>query len=436
MLDVVCRLGAVAAVPVCAVLIYTNAQLARWDLVTLSSVAGAGLVALGVARDLSYRWRARGLCAAMGLAAIGTWFLGGYVLESAGLHVAAVLLTALLLGRRAATTALLVLTLAFTLAAMGHLHALLPTDPQIQAGGHAANNWMTAGMMLTALTLMLGTGLTLVIRDVERARRDAVDLATRLAKESEARLLEIRRREETQRQLVAAQRRDVLATFAGGLAHDFNNLLTVVYEAFERAQAEVRPFGVAAEALTLGKAAADSTGSLTRQLLAYSRGDHDGKTPTDLAPLVRTTLAIVRRLLPSYVEIRSVAPSTLPPVLCAPTQIQQVLLNLAVNARDAMPDGGRLDITARADGDAVELLVTDTGTGIDPAIAPRIFEPLFSTKAPGQGTGLGLSVVAMVVSDHGGTVTVKSQPGAGTTFEVRLPLAVAAEPAAPIAATN
>jgi two-component system cell cycle sensor histidine kinase/response regulator CckA len=321
---------------------------------------------------------------------------------------------------------------ALACAAFGHLNHLLPTDPQIEAAGHSAQNWVTGGVLLTAAAVMLGMGLTIILGDVERARREAVTLVARLARESEARLAEIRRREETQRQLVAAQRRDGLALFAGGLAHDFNNLLTVVYAAFDQAQREVRPDGLAAEALAVGRSAADSTASLTRQLLAYSRGDPHGKIATDLGPLVRATTGIVRRLMPSNVEVRVQAPHALPLVMCSPTQIQQVLLNLAINARDAMPEGGLVTITAAADDDAVELRVNDMGTGIDPAIAERIFEPLFSTKEAGKGTGLGLSVVATVVSDHGGTVAVRSSPGEGATFEVRLPRApVAPDATAP-----
>jgi nitrogen-specific signal transduction histidine kinase/CheY-like chemotaxis protein len=278
-------------------------------------------------------------------------------------------------------------------------------------------------------------GLTIVLRDVERARRDAVLMADRLAVESEARLGEIKRREETQRQLVAAQRRDALALLAGGLAHDFNNLLTVVYGAFEEAEREIRPGGRASEALAIGRTAAEATSTLTRQLLAYSRGDPHGKVPTDLAPLLRQTASLVRRLLPANVELQVQAPAALPLVTCAPTQIQQVLVNLCVNARDAMPDGGRIQVTATADEGAVAIRVSDTGTGIAPEIVDRIFEPLFTTKEAGKGTGLGLSVVAAVVTDHGGTITVTSPPGAGAAFELRLPRAPAGaareQPAAP-----
>jgi signal transduction histidine kinase len=436
LLDVLCRFGAIVALPIAGQQIWDNAHTGRWDIILLSAIAGPSLVFLGLARGMSYARRALALCVLMGATAAAAWFLAGFVLDSAALHLTAVLLAALLLDRRAAVTAAVLVTAAFVVAAYGHLTGGLPTDPEIEAAGHALQNWATGGALLTASAIMLGVGLTLILRDVERARREAVDLAARLARESEARLAEIGRREETQRQLVAAQRRDALALLAGGLAHDFNNLLTVVYAAFEEAEREVAPGGRAEEALALGRTAAESTAALTRQLLSYSRGDPHGKVPTDLAPVLRQTAGLIRRLLPSTIELHVQGPHALPLVLCAPTQIQQVLLNLAVNARDAMPEGGRIDVTARADEAAVELTVSDTGTGIDPAIAERIFEPLFSTKEAGKGTGLGLSVVATVVSDHGGTIAVRSQPGQGSTFEVRLPLAPASaaheETAAPV----
>jgi signal transduction histidine kinase/CheY-like chemotaxis protein len=425
LLDVMCTFGAIVAAPICAQQIWVNISVGRWDLILLCATVGPALVALGFARRMSYGRRALALCIVMSLAAAAAWFLAGFVLDCVALHLTAVLLAALLLSRRAAVLTLFGLSIAFVAAAYGHVHGLLPTDPQIEAAGQAGENWWTGGAILTASALMLGVGLSIVIGDVERARREAVDLAGRLARESDARLEEIKRREETQRQLVAAQRRDALALLAGGLAHDFNNLLTVVYAAFEQAELEVRPSGRAAEALALGRSAAESTAALTRQLLAYSRGDPHGKVPTDLSPLLRQTAGLIRRLLPSNVELRVQAPHALPLVLAAPTQIQQVLINLAINARDAMPEGGRIDVTARADDAAVELCVRDTGTGIAPEIADRIFEPLFSTKDVGKGTGLGLSVVAAVVTDHGGTISVRSPPGEGAIFEVRLPRAPA-----------
>jgi signal transduction histidine kinase len=425
LLDGVCKFGAIVAAPICVQQIWVNIGVPRWDIIALCAIVGPALVALGLARRMSYRKRALALCVVMGGAAAAGWILAGYVLDCAAVHITAVLLAALLLGPRPAVIVFVVLTVALAIAAYGHLNGFLPTDPQIEAAGHAAENWATGGVLITASALMLGVGLTIVLRAVERARRQAVDLAARLGRESEAHLAEIKRREETQRQRVAAQRRDALAMLAGGLAHDFNNLLTVVYAAFEQAEAEVRPAGRAAEALALGRTAAESTAALTRQLLAYSRGDPHGKLPTDLGPIVRQTAGLIRRLLPHNIELRVQSPSALPLVACAPTQIQQVLINLAVNARDAMPDGGHIDVTARADDAAVELTVSDTGTGIDPAIADRIFEPLFTTKELGKGTGLGLSVVSAVVTDHGGTISVRSQPGQGATFEVRLPLAPA-----------
>jgi signal transduction histidine kinase len=432
LLDVVCRLAAAVALPICAQQVWINLPVGRWDIVALAVIAGPALTALGLARRMPYKRRAMAFCCTLGgTAAIG-WFLAGYVLDNAALHIMAVLLSALLLGRRVATIMLAVETVSLVLASWGHYRGTLPTDWQIEAGGHTIENWASGGVLITTAALIVGVGLTIILRDVERARRDAVLLADRLARESDARLNEIKRREETQRQLVAAQKRDALALLAGGLAHDFNNLLTVVYGAFEEAEREIRPNGRAAEALALGRTAAEATSTLTRQLLAYSRGDPHGKVPTDLSPLLRQTAGLIRRLLPSNVELQIQAPVALPLVTCAPTQIQQVLVNLCINSRDAMPDGGGIQVTANADDAAVAIRVSDTGTGIPPEILERVFEPLFTTKEAGKGTGLGLSVVAAVVADHGGTVTVTSPPGAGATFEIRLPRAPAsaAEPVA------
>jgi signal transduction histidine kinase len=384
--------------------------------------------------------RATALCVNMAGAAAAAWFLAGFVLDTAALHLIAILLAMLLLGRRAAALVTVGETIAFAVAADGHLNGWLPTDPQIEAAGHSLQNWATGGVMLTAGTVIVGMGISVVVRNVEAARRVAVQLAESLAVEREALRVEIGRREETQRLLVASQRREALSLLAGGVAHDFNNLLTVVYYAFEQSEREVRPGGAAAEALAFGRTAAESTAALTRQLLAYSRGDPQGKTATDLAPVVRTTATLVRRLVGKNIEMNVDVPDTLPRVECAQTQIQQVILNLAVNARDAMPDGGRPETGARPDGAAVELRVSDTGVGIEPAVAERMFEPLFSTKEAGKGTGLGLAVVATVVSDHGGTISVRGRAGGGTTFEVRLPLAsrarVPAETPVPLEAAH
>jgi CheY-like chemotaxis protein len=235
-------------------------------------------------------------------------------------------------------------------------------------------------------------------------------------------------------QVRQAQKMESIGLLAGGVAHDFNNLLQVI----QAHAALARRPAVDAEArdthLRNVLDAADRAGRLTRQLLAFSRRQPLKLEATDLADLVGRHLAMVRRVIGEDVTVELSAQPDLDQVRCDRTQIEQVLLNLCVNARDAMPDGGQLTLSlenvtmgeayvaanpwARA-GRYVALSVADTGRGMDAATRERIFEPFFTTK--GSGTGLGLAVVYGVVRQHSGLLRVYSEPGQGTTFKVYLP---------------
>jgi CheY-like chemotaxis protein len=177
---------------------------------------------------------------------------------------------------------------------------------------------------------------------------------------------------------------------------------------------------------------------MVRQVLLFSRGRDPEKAALSVGGLVREMERIVRQTFPKNIHVAALVPADLWPVLGNATQLHQVLLNLCVNARDAMPRGGELTLAADnvelgadeagqipngAPGRFVMLIVSDTGGGIAPEILPRIFEPFFTTKPPGQGTGLGLSTLARIVGQHGGFVNVKSEPGRGAAFEVYLPCA-------------
>ena len=233
-----------------------------------------------------------------------------------------------------------------------------------------------------------------------------------------------------------AQKLDSIGQLAGGIAHDFNNLLTGIVGHADLALDELPAGHVARDDVqALRDAALRSTG-LTRQLLMFARKQVTTLEPGDVGSVVRDVHGLLARLLGSDVRLEVTQADTLPTVDLDRSQIEQVLVNLAVNARDAMPHGGRLAIRTRASdvdagkaarlgltttGPHVVLEVEDSGTGMPPHVLARIFEPFFTTKAPGKGTGLGLSTCYAIAREHGGVLAVTSHVGVGTRFLLYLP---------------
>ena len=227
-------------------------------------------------------------------------------------------------------------------------------------------------------------------------------------------------RKQLEAELLSAQKLESLGRLAGGVAHDFNNLLTGItgYASLllERATDDVELRRDLGEI----KRAADRAAELTKQLLAFGRRQVLNPRPLDLNAVVAEVGALLQRLLGDHVELAILAAPTLGTVRADPGQIEQVLVNLVVNGRDAMPDGGKLTIRTRdAEDGFVELSVTDTGLGMDEPTRAQVFEPFFTTRE--QGVGLGLASVHGIVQQSGGDVTVESAPGIGSTFTVRLP---------------
>jgi signal transduction histidine kinase len=229
-------------------------------------------------------------------------------------------------------------------------------------------------------------------------------------------------------QLRQAQRMEAVGRLAGGVAHDFNNLLTAIisFAGFIR---DDLPVGDARRE-DIGEVlrAADRASSLTRQLLAFSRRQPVLPEQVDLNSLVLEADRLLRRTLGEDVEVVTLLDEDLWPVFIDPGQFHQVVMNLAVNARDAMPNGGKLvfrtaNVTDSKHGPCVLLRVEDTGTGMPEDVKAHVFEPFFTTKEAGEGTGLGLSTVYGVVTQAGGEVAVDSEPGVGTQFEILLPRA-------------
>jgi PAS domain S-box-containing protein len=232
-----------------------------------------------------------------------------------------------------------------------------------------------------------------------------------------------------------AQKMEAVGQLAGGVAHDFNNILTAVLGYADLLLARLGPTDPHRAALEEIKKGGERAAGLTRQLLAFSR-----RTPTQLISVdVNATIhgvePMLRRLIGEDLEFRLELEDGLGPVRADPIQLEQVIVNLVVNARDAMPDGGSIAIRTdrvvlseeeaslaeMGEGACVRIRVTDTGTGIAPAVLERIFEPFFTTKEPGRGTGLGLATAYGIVRQHRGNIRASSVEGRGSTFEVLLP---------------
>lgn len=235
-------------------------------------------------------------------------------------------------------------------------------------------------------------------------------------------------------QLLQAQKMEAVGRLAGGVAHDFNNMLTVI-SGYARMAKDVLPSGELLDYLDEIDRAATRAGSLTKQLLAFSRKQLQQLRVFDLNQIVSGTAELIRRLIGEDISLMTVLCEGACKVRADRTQIEQVIMNLAVNARDAMPNGGCLAVETRIvhigseamgsvrPGSYAMLSMADTGKGMDSETVSRIFEPFFTTKDLGKGTGLGLSTVHGIVEQSGGTVIVESSPGVGSVFQVFLPMA-------------
>jgi PAS domain S-box-containing protein len=238
-------------------------------------------------------------------------------------------------------------------------------------------------------------------------------------------------------QLRHAQKMESIGTLAGGVAHDFNNLLNII-KGYASLLGRRRPGDrELAESLKVIDETIERGASTVRQLLALGRNSEIQFEPVDMNGVLENLTSLLTDTFPRTIDIASSLEPDLPPVMADPNQINQVMLNICVNARDAMPGGGELLlVTATARGEElrerfqearddlyVSVSVTDTGSGMGEVVKSRIFEPFFTTKEQGQGTGLGLSVVYGIVIKHRGFIDVSSEPGRGTTFRVYLPVA-------------
>jgi signal transduction histidine kinase len=300
--------------------------------------------------------------------------------------------------------------------------------PFIIVSGSMGEDLAVAAMKAGAADYLVKGQLTRLVPAVRRELADVEQRRQRAQAEGALR--------RTEHQLRQAQKMEAIGRLAGGIAHDFNNLLTAIL-GYSELLLQQMPSDAAGRAdLDEIKKAGDRAAALTRQLLAFSRQQVLEPRVADFNDIVANVEKLLHRVIGADVELVTELNSAIGYVRVDPGQMEQVLMNLAVNARDAMPHGGRLCIrtsqrvftqpyqvhtVAMEPGRYLLVTVSDTGTGMTPEVVKQIFEPFFTTKGAGQGTGLGLSTVYGIVKQSGGYIWVDSEPGRGTVFEIYLP---------------
>jgi two-component system cell cycle sensor histidine kinase/response regulator CckA len=324
------------------------------------------------------------------------------------------------------------------------MQELLQVDPvkfaEASAAVEASGGWdgevQKMGKNGTVLTV---EGSWTLLRDQNGAPRALLTIDT-----------DITERKKLEEQFLRAQRMESIGTLAGGIAHDLNNLLAPITMGVDLLR-EFNPSPRSLPIIENIERSARRGANLVKQVLSFARGVEGSRAPLQIRHVLTEVESIAHNTFPKNIVIDTHVPADLGIVLADPTQINQVVLNLCVNARDSMPEGGRLELTAAnvqidqqyavmnravAAGRYVMVQVTDNGCGMPPEIIDRIFEPFFTTKKLGQGTGLGLSTVLGIVRSHGGFVNVYSEVGKGSTFKVYLPVLPDASAAAAQQATE
>ena len=283
---------------------------------------------------------------------------------------------------------------------------------QAQLRSERGDELTSVAVSVTIFAATIGAWVVF-LRRIRRGQR-------RLAEES-------RQRRQAEEELLQAQKMDALGTMAAGVAHDFNNIVTAIWGSVGQARSQIEADSPAQDPLARIEAACEQANRRVRSLLTLGRRSSFERQPVDVGALIDETATLMEAVMPPSIAITTArGPGHGPWVLGDEVLIEQAVMNLILNARDAMQDGGRIDLVVRdgsRDGsaDAMCLEVRDTGEGMAPEVLSRAFDPFYTTRDPGRGTGLGLAIVRSIIDGHGGEVRCDSVPGSGTVFTISLP---------------
>jgi signal transduction histidine kinase/CheY-like chemotaxis protein len=355
--------------------------------------------------------------------------LGFQAINAYTAHLMLVVMVSLFMGQRAAWLVWALGLLGWAGVAFLTVHGAPAVSDALFDPGEIRNWRRILGIyaLLSGITLYV---VSYLAARMEKALRRSEALYAALTQESTERIAALEEQRALEAQLRQSQKLEALGTLAGGVAHDFNNLLVVIFNhadfALEQASSEsVR------DSLKQIQTASDRAASLTSQLLAFGRRQVTQRSALDINARVDESLRMLRRLLPATITLEPRLEANPPRVWAAAVELDQIIMNLCVNARDAMPDGGTLQIHTHnvqrsvpgtdLPQDFVCIEIRDSGMGMDEATRRRIFEPFFTTKSPGQGTGLGLSTVHGLVQQASGFIEVDSALGHGTSLSIYLP---------------
>lgn len=385
------------------------------SLTTSLIISALAIWSLVLIRRGRFQWAVRQmLIVASAMMLVSYWMAGllSHTFEQP-IQIMWLLVAGMMIGRRALWAVYAVLILAMVLGA--HTDASRTGEPLAEALADVG----VRAIMFLLITIVVDRTVTALRASLGEATRQATSLA-----ETNLRLTgEIEARERAQTQLLHAQRVEAVGRMASGVAHDFNHLLTLMLGYIDRGRHADTPGELDAVLSGLEMAVRRAT-AITHKLLHFARDDDRQIERFDAAEATREIVPMLRQTLGPRIPLSLEIADAPCPILFDRAQFALALLNLTANAAQAMPDGGRftLRVTPAAD-DHLLIEVSDTGHGIPDDLQQKIFEPFFTTRPAGQGTGLGLAVVAGLVTDAHGTIAVDSQPGAGTTFRLRLPLA-------------